>query len=310
MTFSILKVDIATAEGGVYLANVAEETHLAISGDRVYFASLIEGQDDEEDFVELRSARLDGSGLLLEEGYQSLSRLARSAAGVYYVSRSTDANTFDDTFSLFFRATGSATWQLLHSGARCTILTSSEFGVVVGKDDDDENTELFLVKGAKQTSLGAAPDNLAELAVTSDAVVALLARLGPRRDAAALDGAGCGAQRVRRASAEQRRPGAQRAPGPDPDVLPRGRKGARPTLRSRGADRLSLWHRSLCPRRAFRPRLRLVRCVRQLAHDALPSCALVPGAVKPSIVGTPLRASATSIKRRATLAASGGSAGP
>jgi hypothetical protein len=172
--FSILKVDIATAEGGVYLGNVSEQTHLAISGDRVYFASVIENDDeDAEDAVELRSAQLDGSGLVLEEGIEPLD-IGAAAAGFYYVSKSTNEDTFEDTYRLFFRATGSTTWQALHSGARCRILASSEFGVVVGKDDDAENTELFLVTGAKQTSLGAAPPNLEELAVTSNAVVALL----------------------------------------------------------------------------------------------------------------------------------------
>lgn len=165
---SVLKVDIETAEAHVYLDDVPSNLELSISSDRVYF---FDYYADEQ----LTSARLDGTDFVREQ-VSSPTDVGATVKGAYHVSESYDEDTFEYSYSLLFRASGESTWKKLYEGPSCRILSSSAYGLVVARyEDDDEEMPPFLdlYRGESVIALGLAPANLEEVAITEAAVVVL-----------------------------------------------------------------------------------------------------------------------------------------
>jgi hypothetical protein len=163
---SVLKVDGAIAT--VYLDDVTDALKLSISNDRVYF---FDYYADEQ----LKSARLDGSDFLKEQ-VTSLTSVGATVQGAYYVSESYDESTSEYSSVLMFRASGASSWKKLFEGPSGRILSSSAYGLVVARydqEDDEAPPSLDLYVGENATALGLAPPHLEEVAVTEDAVVVL-----------------------------------------------------------------------------------------------------------------------------------------
>jgi hypothetical protein len=163
---SVVKVDGANAT--VYLDEVPSELELSISSDRVYFFD--SGADEP-----LTSARLDGSDFRTER-VTSPASMGATLKGAYYVSASYDESTYESSVALMFRASGESTWKKLYEGPSCDIVSSSAYGLVVSRydqEDDEAPASLDLYVGESVTPLGLSPAHREEVAVTEDAVVVL-----------------------------------------------------------------------------------------------------------------------------------------
>jgi hypothetical protein len=160
-----VQIDMASGEGDVIQTGVGEETLLVLGADRVY--------SFDPDTGEVRSTELDGGSLTLEEELVDATDFGASPQGAYYVQSYTDPDTFEDTETLWFRATGATIWKKLASAKELEIHRSSPFGVVASEYDEDLVGQLLLLRGAAITALGEEPAGFIEAVATKKAVVAV-----------------------------------------------------------------------------------------------------------------------------------------
>jgi hypothetical protein len=164
-----VQIDMASGAGQVIQAGVGGHVVLALGADRVYFY--------DPDTTELRTTDLDGGSLTLEQELVGATDFGASPQGAYYVQSLTDPDTFEDTETLWFRATGDATWKKLREGHDIEIHRSSVFGVVATEYDEHEDEDpvghLFLLHGAQMTDLGEEPTGFSEAVAVEGAVVVM-----------------------------------------------------------------------------------------------------------------------------------------
>jgi hypothetical protein len=162
---SIVRVDMESGEGEVIQPQVADDVVLALGADRVYFFY--------PTTKELRSTGLDGASLTLEQELVGANAFGASPQGAYYVESETDPDTWEETETLWFRATGTVAWKKLRGPGELELRRSSPFGVVASEHDVNGVPRLLLLRGDQVTELGDEPDSLVEAVATRSAVVAL-----------------------------------------------------------------------------------------------------------------------------------------
>jgi hypothetical protein len=162
---SIVRIDMESGKGEVIQSHVAPDVVLALGADRVYFY--------DPGTTELRSMALDGASLTLEQELVNANDFGASPQGVYYVESETDPDTWEETETLWFRATGTGVWNKLLGPGTIELYRSSPFGVVASQYDLNDVPRLLLLRGDQVTELGDEPDSLIEVVATRSAVVAL-----------------------------------------------------------------------------------------------------------------------------------------
>jgi hypothetical protein len=162
---SIVRIDMESGEGEVIQAQVADDVVLALGADRVYFF--------DPETTELRSTGLDGASLTLEQELVGASDFGASPQGAYYVESETNPDTWEETETLWFRATGTGVWNKLRGPGNLELHRSSPFGVVASEHDVNGVPRLLLLRGNQVTELGDQPDSLIEAIATRSAVVVL-----------------------------------------------------------------------------------------------------------------------------------------
>jgi len=167
--YSVVRIDMESGEGEAIQSQVAADVVLALGADRVYFF--------DPGTKELRSTGLDGASLTLEQELAGANAFGASPQGAYYVESETDPDTWEETETLWFRATGTVTWKKLRGPGQLELHRSSPFGVVASEHDVNGVPRLLLLHGDKVTELGDEPDSLIEAVATRGAVVALTDRL-------------------------------------------------------------------------------------------------------------------------------------
>jgi hypothetical protein len=163
--YSIVRVDMESGDGEVIQSQVAEDVVLALGADRVYFF--------DPDTAELRSTGLDGASLTLEQELSSATAFGASPQGAYYVETVTDPDTWDETETLWFRATGTAVWKKLRGPGQIDLYRSSPFGVVASEHDMNGVPHLQLLRGSEVKDFGEEPASLIEAVATRSAIAAL-----------------------------------------------------------------------------------------------------------------------------------------
>jgi hypothetical protein len=100
------------------------------------------------------SLGLDGSGLTVENFEPET--FGATQAGVYYTSYDWEKQP-NEQCSLWFRATGTSTFELVLQSRACAIFGSSRDWVLVEREQDDQDG-LLLIGGGEVMSLGPAPE--------------------------------------------------------------------------------------------------------------------------------------------------------
>lgn len=164
--YALLHVDFKTGEPDVLLSAISYDATLAASTDRFYAL--------DTDANLLHSVRLDGSDPQVEVASDRLQTLGATADGVYYVDYSYTEDTDVWTEQLWFRATGASSWQLLYFAPGLTILSSSQFGLLLMEYGTAGESTLFVVHGQTLNALPDAPAEPSASAVTESGAVLLI----------------------------------------------------------------------------------------------------------------------------------------
>jgi hypothetical protein len=159
---SIVRIDLQSGEGQAIQSGVGDDVVLALGADRVYVF--------DRDTGELLSTELDGSQLTLEPELVGAIDFGASSHGAYYLGSESDPDTFDELQTLWFRATGAATWKKLRGPEPLELRRSSAFGAVATAFDEEYVGHLLLLQGDQLTELGAEPAGLVEAVPTRSAV--------------------------------------------------------------------------------------------------------------------------------------------
>jgi hypothetical protein len=163
--YSIVRIDMESGKGQVMQAQVAGDVVLALGADRVYFF--------DPGTTELRSTAFDGASLTLEQELVGANDFGASPQGAYYIESETDPDTWEETETLWFRATGTGEWKRLRGPGNIELYRSSPFGVVASEQDANSASRLLWLRGNQITDLGPEPDSLIEAVATRNAVVVL-----------------------------------------------------------------------------------------------------------------------------------------